>query len=69
MNKWLILWIAASIGIIAAHPAQAMSCTDYKNICLSKGSKKCEGAWKECMKTGIYIGPDSGTNHGQADKR
>jgi hypothetical protein len=46
-----------------------MSCTDYKNICLSKGSKKCDGAWKQCMRTGIYIGPDSRTNHGQADKR
>ena len=71
MNKWLVLSIAASIGVIAAHSAQAapMSCTDYKSICLSKGSKKCDGAWKQCMRTGIYIGPDSGTNHGQADKR
>ena len=71
MNKWLVLSIAASIGVIAAHSAQAapMSCTDYKSICLSKGSKKCDGAWKQCMRTGIYIGPNSGTNHGQADKR
>ena len=63
MNEWLILWIVGSIGVIAAHSAQAapMSCTDYKSICLSKGSKKCDGAWKQCMRTGIYIGPDSGT--------
>ncbi len=61
MNKWLVLSSAASIGIIAAHSAQAapMSCTDYKSICLSKGSKKCDGAWKQCMRTGIYIGPNS----------
>lgn len=26
-------------------------------------------AYPNCMKTGTYIGPDSGTNHGPADKR
>jgi len=31
--------------------------------------KLCAGAWSRCMKTGIYIGPESGTNHGQAEKR
>jgi len=71
MSKSLFLWIVASVGIIATDAAQAMSCTDYKNICLSKGSKeaRCAGAWKQCMRTGTYIGPDTGKNHGQADKQ
>jgi hypothetical protein len=60
-----VLWIAA-----LAVPVHARSCSDYKSICLSKGVKeaKCNGAWQRCMKTGNYTGPESGTNHGQADK-
>ncbi|MGY4626836.1 hypothetical protein ACVWY3_004592 [Bradyrhizobium sp. USDA 4486] len=26
-------------------------------------------ARKKCMRTGIYIGPESGTNDGQAEKK
>lgn len=59
----------AIAAVMFSSPVQAMSCSDYKSICLSKGSKKCDGAWKRCMKTGTYIGPDSGKNHGQADKQ
>ena len=57
--------------VTVASPALAMSCSDYKSICVSraKNPHKCEGAWKQCMRTGTYIGPESGTNHGQADKR
>ncbi|MCP1764705.1 hypothetical protein ABIF64_007453 [Bradyrhizobium japonicum] len=71
MKKWLLLSVVSSVGIIAAHPAQARSCSDYKAICMAKAAKpeRCDGAWKQCMKTGVYIGPESGTNHGQADKR
>ena len=71
MNRWLVLWIAASVGILTAHPALARSCSDFRGICLSKGVKeaRCAGAWKQCMRTGIYIGPDSGTNHGYAEKQ
>ncbi|MET4493567.1 hypothetical protein ABIA94_009175 [Bradyrhizobium sp. LA7.1] len=63
------LLLTAAVLLVSTTFAEARSCSDYKSICLSKGSKKCEGAWKQCMKTGTYVGPDSGTNHGQADKR
>jgi hypothetical protein len=70
MNNWLVLLIAATVALAAAQqPAEARSCSDFKKICLSKGSKKCAGTWKECMRTGIYIGPDSGINHGYAEKQ
>ena len=71
MTKYLFWTITIAAGFIATHPAQARSCSDYKAICLSKAAKpeRCDGAWKKCMKTGIYIGPESGTNHGQADKQ
>jgi hypothetical protein len=61
---------AVVLGIMA-QPAQAMSCSDYRSICMSKAAKpeRCAGAWSRCMKTGIYIGPESGTNHGKADKQ
>jgi hypothetical protein len=65
----VLLVMAAAALLISTTLSQAMSCSDYKYICLSKDSKKCDGAWKQCMKTGTYIGPDSGTNHGPADKR
>ena len=57
--------------VLAIQPAQAMSCSDYRGVCMVKAVNKklCAGAWSRCMKTGIYIGPESGTNHGQAEKR
>lgn len=68
--KFLIFG-AASIALFATAAAQAASCSGYKDICVAraKNPAKCGGAWKQCMRTGIYIGPENGTNHGQADKR
>lgn len=67
------LSLALSIAALAliTRPAHAMSCSDNKAICevRAKNVKNCDGAWKKCMKTGIYIGPESGANHGQAEKR
>lgn len=62
---------AASIALFATAAAHAASCSGYKSICVTraKDPATCDGAWKQCMRTGIYIGPESGTNHGQADKR
>ncbi|TWB91353.1 hypothetical protein FBZ93_113222 [Bradyrhizobium macuxiense] len=62
---------ALAIGAIVTSQAEARSCSDYRGICLAKGATEaqCAGAWKRCMKSGIYIGPVSGTNHGQAEKR
>ena len=69
MKMSFVLSIAALV--IAASPVHARSCSDFKAICMVKAEKtaRCDGAWKRCMKTGTYIGPESGTNHGQAEKR
>jgi len=68
MKFFIVLSLAGLV--LASGPAQAMSCSDYKAICVirAKNPKNCDGAWKRCMKTGNYTGPESGTNHGQADK-
>lgn len=65
------LLLTFAICMAAASTADARSCSDYKAICMARALKpeRCDGAWKKCMKTGIYIGPESGTNHGQADKQ
>lgn len=67
----LVLSIVSVVGMVAISPAYAVTCTDQKAICLRVGATEaqCQGAWKKCMKTGIYIGPVSGTNHGQTEKR
>ena len=64
-----VLPIAALM--MATSPVDARSCSDFKAICMTKAQKpeRCDGAWKRCMKTGMYIGPESGTNHGQAEKQ
>jgi hypothetical protein len=64
-----VLSIAALV--IAVTPVHARSCSDFKAVCMSRAEKpeRCDGAWKRCMKSGTYIGPESGTNHGTAEKR
>jgi hypothetical protein len=71
MKIGFALSICGLVGVLAPSPAAATSCSDFKAICVSRAAKpeRCDGAWKRCMKTGIYIGPESGTNHGQAEKR
>jgi hypothetical protein len=71
MRLSLLLSIAAVVAATAASPAFAMTCTEQKGICLRVGATEaqCQGAWKKCMKTGIYIGPVSGTNHGKTEQR
>jgi len=67
----MALSVTTLLGLLITTPASATSCSDFKAICVSRAAKpeRCDGAWKRCMKTGTYIGPESGTNHGQAEKR
>lgn len=71
MRSRMIFAVVSATLVVSAFPARANSCSDYKQICLARAKKpgSCEGAWKKCMRTGVYIGPESGTNHGQAEKR
>ncbi len=63
-----LLFLAAIT--LAMQPTQARSCSDFKAVCLVRAVNKSlfDGAWNMCMRTGIYIGPESHTNHGQAEK-
>jgi len=65
------IFVAFLAAIITTNTVQAMSCSEYRGVCMVKAVNKklCAGAWNRCMKSGIYIGPESGTNHGQAERR
>jgi hypothetical protein len=65
--------VAASILIFESGQARAQpTCSDFYQQCVShpkiKNPQSCVAAKARCMKTGTFIGPETGRNYGTAQK-
>ena len=53
--------------------AQSQTCSGFYQQCVShpqtKNPKSCVGAKAACMKTGRFIGPETGRDYGPAEKK
>jgi hypothetical protein len=70
--------ILIAAGLPATFPtlsSAGASCSEWRGECRNYAFEKklpinvCDDSWKKCMKTGIWIGPHTGTNYGSVDKR
>jgi hypothetical protein len=64
--------IVASVVLAAATAASAQAtCTSQYQDCKVRASKAslCDGARKQCMRTGRWVGPESGRDFGAVEKR
>jgi hypothetical protein len=68
-----ILALAISITIVRPTPsfAQAATCSSMRDQCrqFARKAKLCESGWSKCMKSGRWIGPETGRDMGPAEKK
>ena len=71
MRKDFIFGIVVSIVVMAATSSEATTCTDWFRSCVTRAKvpTKCEGARKQCMRTGRWIGPETGSDYGPGEKK
>ena len=71
MRKRFIFSIAALIWIATAGSAGAVTCTEWKGRCLHSCGKEgvCAAGWKQCMRTGVWIGAKTGKYYGPGEKQ
>ena len=65
---------ATLIVLLGSGPGWAQkSCSDYYRECVThpqiKNPQSCLGARTRCMKTGRYVGPETGRDYGAAEKK
>jgi hypothetical protein len=68
------LFFATLILLVGSLEANAQAtCSSFYQGCLSnpatKNPKSCDRGRANCMKTGRWIGPESGIDYGAAEKR
>jgi hypothetical protein len=65
--------LAASILISGTGQAQAQTCSGFYEQCVqhpkTKNPKSCVAAKAACMRTGRFIGPETGRDYGSAEKK
>jgi hypothetical protein len=66
--------LAVLIVLLAGYEVLAQqTCSGFYQSCLSnpltKNPKSCDRGKANCMKTGRWIGPESGNDNGPAEKR
>jgi hypothetical protein len=76
MNSFRILPVAAILfGLTPSIAMAETSCSEWRATCRGTAlnrkmdPKVCDEAWNKCMKTGHWIGPDSGRDYGTSAKR
>jgi hypothetical protein len=66
-------FLALTTSIVRPTPsfAQATTCSSMRDQCrpLARNPKLCNGAWNRCMKSGRWIGPETGRDLGPAEKK
>ncbi len=65
--------LAALIVFLGSGEARAETCSGFYAQCVShpqtKNPKSCAGAKAACMKTGRFVGPETGRDYGPAEKK
>jgi hypothetical protein len=76
MNYVPSLLVAAIVfGLASSNVRAETSCSEWRATCKGtlinkhKDPKLCDESWNKCMKTGHWLGPDTGTDYGAASKR
>jgi hypothetical protein len=76
MNSLRILSVAAILLSLTPSIVMAeITCSEWRATCRGTAinkkldPKSCDEAWNKCMKTGHWIGWDSGRDYGSAAKR